>query len=230
MSPGAGGVEKHEDVGGAISHVLVVDACRLPWFRGDGHARLADKLARCLVEADHWAALVQSLSVKLKDVFHPGDELGVDLRDAPHLLLPRLQLLLRQPATDSLGRERFVRSQPHHFVRQQLASPIRSTCGRLCTCSRDEQRLLSRRELSPRAWSGLLAECLLQTLFNEPPFGPIHGRCADRDIRGDLLVGFPCGRRKKNLGALDSADRSPPAAHQTLKLLTFLRRQCYAIA
>jgi hypothetical protein len=63
---------------------------------------LSDQLARRLVEADDRMLLVGPLGVELEDVFHPRDELCVDLRDAPHLLLPRFQLVFREATTDRL--------------------------------------------------------------------------------------------------------------------------------
>jgi hypothetical protein len=52
------------------------------------------ELARRLVEANDRSPLVGGLGVEGEHVFQARHELCVDLRDAPHLLLPRLQLHL----------------------------------------------------------------------------------------------------------------------------------------
>src|SRR5579862_4466989 len=79
VSPWAVHVDKHEDVGGAIAHILVVEAPSLPRLGTDRHALLADQLARRLVEADDGSAVIGWLGVEREHVLHAGDEFGVDL-------------------------------------------------------------------------------------------------------------------------------------------------------
>jgi hypothetical protein len=103
----------------ALAYVLVVDARGFPGLGGDRYTRFADELSGSLVEAHHGTLVVGSLGVEIKHVLHPGDEFSVDLRDAPHLLLPRFQLFLRETATDRVGRKRAMLRQAHHLVGQQ---------------------------------------------------------------------------------------------------------------
>ena len=167
VSPRPMHVDEHEDVRRAVAHVLVVEPRRLPGLGRHRHARLADQLPRRLVEADDGSLRVRRLGVEVEDVLHARDELGVDLRDAPHLLLPRLQLLLREPATDRLARERLVLRQPHHLAGQQLQRPARSPGGRRRARRRDEQRLLVGGELPRRARTRQFAERGLEPFLDE---------------------------------------------------------------
>jgi hypothetical protein len=58
-----------------------------------------DQLPRGFIEADDRSPRIWHLGVEIEDVFHARHVLGIHRRNAPHLLLPRLQLHLGQPAT-----------------------------------------------------------------------------------------------------------------------------------
>src|SRR5215211_4936694 len=47
----------------------------------------------------------------------------LDLRDAPHLPTPGLDLVLGQAPAHRLAREAFMLGEPHHLARQQLNGP-----------------------------------------------------------------------------------------------------------
>ena len=57
-SPGTVYVDEHEDVGGAVSDVLVVDPPGLAGFRKDRYALFADQLPRRLIEAEDRKSVV----------------------------------------------------------------------------------------------------------------------------------------------------------------------------
>ena len=199
-------VDKHEDVRRAVAHILVVEARRPAWLRHDRHARFADQLSRRLVETDDGVLFVRRFGVELEDVFHARDKLCVDLRDAPHLLLPRFQLVFGEPAPDRLRRERFVFRQPHHRVSQQLERPARSPGWRRRARGRDEQRLLLRRELAVGTGSRLFAERSLEPLLDEAALRSIDRRPSDDDVLRDRDVARPGRCCEQDLGALQSAE------------------------
>ena len=91
MSPGAIHVYEHEDIRRAVAHVLVVDSSGLPGLGPNRDTRFADQLPGCFIEADDRSPRIRRLGVEIEDVFHSRHVLGVDRRNAPHLLLPRLQ-------------------------------------------------------------------------------------------------------------------------------------------
>ena len=96
LAPGAVRVEEHEQVGGAVAPVLAVVALDLPGLGRDRPAHLADELDRALVEADHRPLRVGRLGIEIEHVLHAGDVIGIDLRNAPHLPAPRLEIVLGQ--------------------------------------------------------------------------------------------------------------------------------------
>jgi hypothetical protein len=53
----------------------------------------ADQLGRALVETDHRAFRIGRFGIEVEHVLHAGDELAVDLRNAPHVLAPGLELV-----------------------------------------------------------------------------------------------------------------------------------------
>src|SRR5688572_29977703 len=86
-------VEEDEQVGGAIALVLAVVALELARCGRDRLADLADELDRALIEADHRALRIWPFGIEVEHVFHAGNELAVDLRNAPHVLAPRLEVV-----------------------------------------------------------------------------------------------------------------------------------------
>jgi len=103
-SPRSVDIEEDEEIDGAIAAILVVEALWPSWCGSDGLARLADELGRAFIEADHRPLRVRFFGIKVKDVLHPGDVLGVDLGNAPHVLLPGLEMVLGQASADGLAR------------------------------------------------------------------------------------------------------------------------------
>jgi len=71
--------------------VVALDLAGLGWDRS---AHLADELDRALVEADHRPQRVRRLGIEIEHVLHAGNVIGVDLRDAPHLPAPGLEIVV----------------------------------------------------------------------------------------------------------------------------------------
>src|SRR5882762_2240676 len=96
LAPGPMHVEEDEEVGRPIALILAVEALKLTRLGLDRLADLANQLSRALVETDHWALRIGRLSIEVEHILHAGDELAVDLRDAPHVLAPGLELVFGQ--------------------------------------------------------------------------------------------------------------------------------------
>src|ERR1700755_42136 len=86
LTPGSMHVEEDEQVGRCIALILAVETFELAWSGRDRLQHLADELCRTLVETDHRALRIGLFSIEVEHVLHAGDILGVDLRNAPHVL------------------------------------------------------------------------------------------------------------------------------------------------
>jgi hypothetical protein len=93
-------VDEPEQVRGTIATVLAVIT---PELAGSA-AHLADKLDWAFVEANYWPLRIWRLSVEIEDILHAGDVVRVDLGNAPHVLTPRLEIVLGQTSTHGLAR------------------------------------------------------------------------------------------------------------------------------
>ena len=81
--------------------------------------------------------------VEAEHVLHAGDVLRVNLRHAPHLLLPRFEVVLRQPSSDRVPRNARVWRQRHDRVGQQRQRPPGASRRRGRARRRDQQRFLT---------------------------------------------------------------------------------------
>src|SRR3990170_8237985 len=80
----------HENVGATLPDVLVIVPFRTARPHRYRFSGVAEKLFWLLVKADNGPFGVTGLCVQVEDVIHPFPKLGSYLRDAPHLLQPRL--------------------------------------------------------------------------------------------------------------------------------------------
>src|SRR5262245_38036520 len=96
-------VEEDEQVGRAIALVLVVVTLELARLGRDRLPDLADELGWALVEADHRALRIGLFGIEIEHILHAGDILAVDLRNAPHVLAPRLEVVFGQPPAHGLA-------------------------------------------------------------------------------------------------------------------------------
>src|SRR5258707_935231 len=97
----------HEEIGGAIALVLVIETGRASRFHRDRHARFGNELLRGLVEANQRTIAVAWPRVDGQHVFHSGYERAVGLRrDDPVLAAMGLKsvFLSARPIVLSLAR------------------------------------------------------------------------------------------------------------------------------
>src|SRR4029077_16557913 len=123
LAPGAVHVQEHEQVRGAVAPVLAVVALDLSRRGRDRLAHLADELDRALVEADHRSFRIGRFAVEIEYILHTGDGFRIDLRNATHVLAPRLEMVLGEPATHRLAWQALVRGKFYHLAGQQLPRP-----------------------------------------------------------------------------------------------------------
>src|SRR6202040_2032555 len=122
-APRAMHVEENEQVGRSVALVFAVVALELSRHGQDRLARLADELDRALVEADHWTLRIGWFGVEVEYVLHAGDTLAVHLRDAPHVLAPRLEVVLGQAPAYGLAGEAAVLGESDGDLPQHLQGP-----------------------------------------------------------------------------------------------------------
>src|ERR1700722_13162395 len=99
-APRAMCVKEDKEIDGAVAAILVIEAFGPSRRRRDWLTRFADELAGAFVEADHRPLRVRLLGIEVEHILHAGDVLGVDLGDAPQVLLPGLEMVLGQASTD----------------------------------------------------------------------------------------------------------------------------------
>ena len=171
-------VEEDEQVGGAVAFILAVVSFDPTRLGLDGLADLADQLGRALVETHHRALWVGRFGVEIEHILHAGDELAVDLRDTPHVLAPRLELVFGQAPAHGLAGDVVVLGEPDQFIRQELQGPTGAAFGR---GRRDQQGFLLAGKLTVRAGPRLFAQRRLQIAEYEAALGPIDGRSTHSD-------------------------------------------------
>src|SRR4051794_35208795 len=86
--------------------ILVIVTLRLARLGRDRRTCFADQLRRALVETDDRPLRVGRLGIQVKHILHSRDIFAVDLRNAPHVTSPRLEVVLGQTPPDRLARHR----------------------------------------------------------------------------------------------------------------------------
>src|SRR5208337_2791617 len=130
FAPGTMSVEKYEKVDRAVAPILAVIASKSSGRGWNWLAHLADQLGWALVEAHHGPLRVGLFGIEVEDILHAGDIVAIDLGNAPHVLAPRLQLVLDQATAHRLARQAVVPGQFDHRASQQLQGPARPALWR----------------------------------------------------------------------------------------------------
>ena len=205
LAPGTMHVEDDEEIGGAVAAVLVIVAFELARLGRDWLAHLADELDRAFVEADHRPLGIRRFGIEIEHVFHAGDVFAIDLGNAPHVLAPRLEVILGQPPTHRLARQALVFGELDHRAGQQLQRPAGAALRRVRAGGRHQQGFFLAGELALRPRTRLFAQRPLQIAFHEAPLGPVDGGAADRHGAGNLLVAAAGVGRQQYLRSLELA-------------------------
>ena len=92
-APSGLGLNGHEQVGGAMSRVLIVLLGRGLWCHGQRLAAVSDQLQALLVDADHWLGLAHWPSVQLQQAVHAPAVLLGQHSDAPHQPTPGFEVV-----------------------------------------------------------------------------------------------------------------------------------------
>ncbi len=81
-------------------------------------SRFANQLYRTFIKTDDGSIDGWWLCVQLDHVLHARHEIAVYFGNAPHLVLPRLELFFVQATTDGFLSNLFMMGQPHHLIGQ----------------------------------------------------------------------------------------------------------------
>ena len=79
--------EDHEDAGGSVALIFIIDTPRLAFPHCNGRACLLQQLLRGFVETDHRPRGIMRTLINVEHVLHRRDEAGVGLRGNHPLLL-----------------------------------------------------------------------------------------------------------------------------------------------
>src|SRR5580658_2192259 len=172
-------IEEDEQVGGAIALILAVVALKLARRCRDRLAYLADELGWTLVETDHRALRIGLFGIESEHILHAGDVLAIDLRNAPHVPAPGLDVVFGQPSARGLAGDTVVFGEPDDFTRQQLQGPTGAAMRWLGTGGRDQQGFLFAREFAACSRARLLPERRLHVAEHKTLLGPVDRRAAD---------------------------------------------------
>src|SRR5258707_11425120 len=112
-----------------IAFILAVVALDLARLGRDRLAYLADELGRALVETDHRALRIGCFGIEVEHILHAGDVFAIDLWNAPHVLAPRLEVILGQTPAHGLSGDVVVRGELDHRAGQQLQRPTGAAFG-----------------------------------------------------------------------------------------------------
>ena len=104
MAPGPVRIEKHEQIGGAITSIFAIVTFALARLcRTIGSRELLPISCVGLIEANHRMPWIGCFGVEIENVLHTRDMgLRVHLRNAPHVPAPRLQVVLGQTSAHRL--------------------------------------------------------------------------------------------------------------------------------
>jgi len=231
MPPTPVSVQEQKDVGSASAPVLIVIFRHLARLCRQGRPRLGHQLLERLIEVHHRPLRIRGLSVQVQDMLHLCDKVRIKGRNAPHLLLPGLEGFLLEPAPHGLHGERFQLGQCHQAIGQKLQCPAASPFWRLRAGHRNQQRLLSGRELPLPARSRILLERLLQAFFHPFSLRPVYCRCSNRKRLSDLSVAvLTTVGHQEDVRPLYLACRRLALPGQLLKHALFVSGKLYQIS
>jgi len=97
-------VEEDKKIGRPVAPVFALIAFRLARLGRNRLANLADELMRPFIKAYDGSLWIMPFGVEVEHVFHPGDIGSIDLRDAPPVPAPGLEIILGQAPADGLAR------------------------------------------------------------------------------------------------------------------------------
>ena len=131
--------EQHEQVGGAVALVLVIDAGRASPFHRDRQARLGKELLGGLVQAHQRVIGIARPRVDRQHIFHGGYERAVGLRrDDPALPAMGLgECFFKCPPNRGVAGA-IDNLEFHDLFLQQPQGPARASLGRFGTSQRNQ--------------------------------------------------------------------------------------------
>ena len=185
-------VEEDKEINRPIAPVFAIIAFRLAQLGRNRLANLADELMRAFIKAYDGSLWIMPFGVEVEHVFHPGDIDSIDLRDAPHVPAPGLEIILGQAPADGLARQAVMLGELDHLARQQFQRPALAPLGRGGAGGRDQKRLLLSGELAFAARARLLVERGFQIAFHKAARGSINRRSTDPNAFGDRLIVHAC--------------------------------------
>jgi hypothetical protein len=183
------------------------------------HDRL--ELDRDFVKADDGSLGVMRLGIEIEEILHPGDVIAIDLGDAPHLLLPGLQIVIVQPAADRVTRDALVFDQFDQGIGQKFQGPAGATLRGIRASQGHQLHLLLAAQLASRARTRLFTEGGLEADLHKALLGAVDGRAAGLHRCRDGLVADAGVSGKQDLHPLEPSHRQFTSAHHGAEFVSF---------
>ncbi len=161
------------------------------------------------------------LGIEIEEILHAGDVIAINLGDAPHFLLPGLQIVIVQPAADRVGRDALVFDQFDHSIGQKLQGPAGATRRGVRARQRHQLHFLLAVQLAGRTRARLFAEGGLDADLHKALLGAVDGRAAGLYRCRDGLVADAGVGSQQDLHSLHPSHRQFTAAHQGAEFVSF---------
>jgi hypothetical protein len=179
---------------------------------------------RSFIETDDRPRRIVRPGVHAKDVLHPFDELGADLRHDPHFFPPRLQVVFSQSHSNGLSPHALYDSTLHHLRGDEPNRPPRVAFGRRSADKRDNGGFLDAIELSLAARARVVGECRLESIRVVPVGDALHFAVVPTDRSGSGEHRQPLIEPLQREDASPGPSRKPQSLHP-LQLAAIRSRQ-----
>jgi len=165
-------VEEDEQIDRPIAFILAIVALELARLGQNRRPYLADELGRALIETNYRALRIGRFGIEVEHILHAGDVFAIDLRNTPHILAPRLEVILGQAPTHGLPGYAVVLGELDHRAGQQVQRPAGAAFRWARTGSCHQEGFLFAQELASRSGARLFGQRRLQVAFNKAARGP----------------------------------------------------------
>jgi len=121
--PGAANRIPKIEIGGGNGQTSAIVALELARLGQNRRPYLADELGRALIETNYRALRIGRFGIEVEHILHAGNVFAIDLRNTPHILAPRLEVILGQAPTHGLPGYAVVLGELDHRAGQQVQRP-----------------------------------------------------------------------------------------------------------
>ena len=212
------GFNSAKDVGRAAPFIFAVAAQNLSRTHRPRRTNIGMQHHWFFVYTGRRRVLRERLFVDGQYVFHAGDELLIQFRNAPHFFPPWLEVMAFQHDADRLQVHRRRQSPLDRFGGDEPHRPPRLALGCRTTYHGDDPPTLSRVQSSPFAWSRLFVQCRFQPFLFVAPGNGSHCLSFHVGIGSNQRRSLPFVKLTKDRSAPQYTRRFTPLGQHRRKL------------